>query len=472
MSEGRPLGLLEAAALLRSRKISAVELLAQCQAVIEQRNGGQPSFDGAPEAVNAWVGLYPERAERQARAADERLARERDGAPLVCGIPIALKDLYAVKGLPLTASSRVLEGNVADADCEVWSRLHAQGMVLVGHTHTHEFAAGGTTDQVANPHDLARSAGGSSGGSGAALAAGMVPAALGTDTAGSLRIPAALCGVSTIKPTHGRVPIDGVIPLAPSFDHSGPMARSVADCAALLEAMARGGGQRTPLMPPPQPLAALATTARAAAKPLAGARVALTDRPARAGIEHDVAHGLDSARAALERLGAETVQIAAPAIGAWAEFTVILLSEAGAHHARYAERSHLYRTSIREFVQASAAFTSSADYIDAQAKRAATSAAWEDWFAEHALDAVLEPTVPTTAPLRGEGYDSGRLAGELDPLIALTATWDTTGFPVVALPAGRGPRSGLPVGVSLIAPRGREGELVRLAVDLQEHELG
>jgi aspartyl-tRNA(Asn)/glutamyl-tRNA(Gln) amidotransferase subunit A len=472
MSGGRPPGLLEAAALLRSREISAVELLAQCQAAIESRNGGPPSFDGSPRAVNAWAALYPELAARHARAADERLARDGDAAPLVCGIPIGLKDLYAVKGLPLTASSRILEGNVADADCEVWSRLDAQGMVLIGHAHTHEFAAGGTTDQVGNPHDLTRSAGGSSGGSGAALAAGMVPVALGTDTAGSLRIPAALCGISTIKPTHGRVPIDGVIPLAASLDHAGPMARSVGDCSALLAAMALGGGQRTPLMPPPQPLGALPTSARAGAKPLAGVRVALTDRPQRAQIEPDIADGYESARAALERLGAETIEIAAPAVGAWAEFTVILLSEAAAYHARHAERSHLYRTSIREFVEAGASFSGSTAYIKAQQTRAATSAAWEDWFAEHDLDAVLEPTVPTTAQPRGEGYDSGRLGGESDPLIALTATWNATGFPVVALPAGAGSRSGMPVGVSLIAPRGREAELIQVAIDLQEHELG
>ena len=114
-------------------------------------------------------------------------------------------------------------------------------MVLLGHLHTHEFAIGGTTDQVGNPWDLARTAGGSSGGSAAALAARMVPAATGTDTAGSLRIPSALCGTSTIKPTRGLVSLEGIVPLAPSLDHPGPMARSVADCALLLEVWPRPG---------------------------------------------------------------------------------------------------------------------------------------------------------------------------------------------------------------------------------------
>ncbi|HXR14171.1 MAG TPA: amidase, partial [Solirubrobacteraceae bacterium] len=273
MVELARLGVLEAASALRARRISAAELLAACEVAIDARNGGEPSFEGAPTAVNAWVRRYPEIAAAQAQAADERLARERDAAPLLCGVPIGLKDLYAVAGLPLTASSRVLEGHVASADATAWARLSAHGMVLVGHTHTHEFAAGGTTDQVGNPYALERSAGGSSGGSAAALAAAMVPATLGTDTAGSLRIPAALCGVSSLKPTHGRVPIDGIEPLARSLDHAGPMARSLADCGALLAALAQDGAQSTPLMPPPAPLRALPSAPRGGPRPLAGVRV-------------------------------------------------------------------------------------------------------------------------------------------------------------------------------------------------------
>jgi aspartyl-tRNA(Asn)/glutamyl-tRNA(Gln) amidotransferase subunit A len=208
------LGVLEAARELRARRLSAGELLDAVLARIAARNGGEPTFDGAPDAVNAWARIYPEEAAATARAADARLSGEGDDAPLLCGVPIGVKDLYAVAGLPVTASSRMLEGNVAEEDCVAWARLRAAGMVLVGHTHTHEFAFGGTTDQVGNPWALDRSAGGSSGGSAAALAARMVPATTGTDTAGSLRIPAAMCGISSIKPTHGRVPIAGIVPLA------------------------------------------------------------------------------------------------------------------------------------------------------------------------------------------------------------------------------------------------------------------
>src|SRR4051812_366132 len=219
------LGALEAARELRARRLSARELLAAVLARIEARNGGPPTFDGAVDAVNAWARVYPEEAEAMARAADERLAREGEGAPLLCGVPVALKDLYAVAGLPVTASSRMLEGNVASEDSVAWARLRAAGMVLVGHTHTHEFAFGGTTDQVGNPWDLARSAGGSSGGSAAALAARMVPAATGTDTAGSVRIPAAMSGISSIKATHGRVPIGGVRPPPPAPPPPRPRGR-------------------------------------------------------------------------------------------------------------------------------------------------------------------------------------------------------------------------------------------------------
>src|SRR3954454_21845674 len=185
------LGALEASRELRARRLSARELLAAVLARIEARNGGAPTFDGAPDAVNASARVYSDEAEAMARVADDRLAREGDDAPLLCGVPVALKDLYAVAGLPVTASSRMLEGNVAAEDSVVWARLRAAGMVLVGHAHTHEFAFGGTPARAATPGALARPTGGPSGGSPAARAPRTAPAATGTDTAGSVRIPAA-----------------------------------------------------------------------------------------------------------------------------------------------------------------------------------------------------------------------------------------------------------------------------------------
>ena len=220
-SDPADLGILDATRLLQARSLSSTELITACLQRIHDRDG-RHSEDGDPTSINAWVRVYAGDALAAAAAADRRLSISGVNGlgppPPLCGVPIGLKDLYAVAGKPLTASSRLLR-EVPRTDCDVWRRLSTVGMVLLGHTHTHEFAAGGTTDQVGNPWALDRTAGGSSGGSGAALAARMVPAATGTDTAGSLRIPAALCGISTIKPTRGLVSTSGVVPQAPTLDH-------------------------------------------------------------------------------------------------------------------------------------------------------------------------------------------------------------------------------------------------------------
>jgi aspartyl-tRNA(Asn)/glutamyl-tRNA(Gln) amidotransferase subunit A len=460
------LGVLEAAALLRSRALSAVELLDACQARIAARNGGEPTFDGAPDAINAWVRLYPELARELALAADERLAANPEGASPLCGIPLALKDLFAVRGLPLTASSRVLDGNVADADSAAWRRLRERGMVLLGHTHTHEFAAGGTCDQVGNPWDVARTAGGSSGGAAAALAAGMAPAAVGTDTAGSVRIPAALSGVSSIKAAYGRVSEEGCIPLAPSLDHVGPMARSVADCVPLLVGLASEPDEE-----PHPSIAGLPVTARSGSRPLDGVRIALTDRPQAVETEPDVLDRVDEARRACERLGAQVLDLpAAPGI-APEDSVTILFHDVWPYHSALVDRADRYRPSIREFVDVARRVHDPGPYAAAQARREEVTEGWRAWYAEHRIDAVLEPTVPMTAALRGDGYDPGHLGGEGDPLIAFSATWNFTRFPVVTLSAGLGPRSGLPVGASLIGVPDAEPRLVQIAIDLQEREL-
>jgi aspartyl-tRNA(Asn)/glutamyl-tRNA(Gln) amidotransferase subunit A len=464
-SDPADLGLLEAAALLRNRQLSSAELTDACLRRIREVNGGEPTFDGAPDAVNAWVRLYPDLAREHARAADERLAGDGADAPLVCGIPLALKDLYGMAGLPLTASSRVLEGNVADTDAVAWQRLRDAGMVPLGHTHTHEFAAGGTTDQVGNPHSLDLVAGGSSGGSAAALAARMTPAALGSDTCGSLRIPAACCGVSSIKPTHGRIPMGGLIPLSATLDHPGPMARSVADCSALLAAMAEGESEVTALMPPPASMGQLPLAARPGPRPLDGVTIALTDRPAVAEMREEVAAAFESARRACEELGARVIELTAPWTFDWNDLSIVLMSDVWQYHAQFADKHELYRPAIAEFVEIAARFTDAQAYLSAQQRRSEGTAVWERWFREHGVDFVLEPTLPIVPYERGPGYDRGHAGGPGDPMIALTALWDMTGMPVVTLPAKWN------VGVSLIAPRGHEAPLVQTAIDLQEHAL-
>jgi aspartyl-tRNA(Asn)/glutamyl-tRNA(Gln) amidotransferase subunit A len=459
------LGVLEASSLLRDRRLSARELTEACLQRIEERNGGAPSLDGSPDAINAWARLYPERARQAAAAADARLAGD-DEPPRLCGIPVGVKDLYGIAGLPLTASSRVLEGHVANADATVWARLRDQGMVLLGHTHTHEFAAGGTTDQVGNPWALDRVAGGSSGGSAAAVAARMTPAALGSDTCGSLRIPSACCGTSAVKPTHGRLPLDGILPLAPSLDHPGPMARTVADCAALLEAMARGGAAVSPLAPPPAALGDLPVRPRGGTRPLEGLTVAATDRTDPMDVEPAVAAAFDAARGACADLGARVVSASAPWGLDWDDLSLLLLTEASSYHARHAERAARYRPAIAEFVEAAAGFTSAVPYLAAQRRRAEGTAAWEDWFCTGGIDLVLEPTLPIVPFGRGPGYERGHAGGAGDPMIALTALWNMTGMPVATLPVT------WETSVSLIAPRGREAEVVQAGIDLQERALG
>lgn len=460
------LGVVSAAALLHDRRLSARELTEACLRRIEERNGGDPSFHGDRESINAWVRVYPDRALRAAAAADERLAREGDAAPLLCGIPIGLKDLYGVAGLPLTASSRVLDGNVAAADATVWARLHEQGMVLLGHTHTHEFAAGGTTDQVGNPWARDRVAGGSSGGSAAAVAAGMTPAALGSDTCGSLRIPSACCGTSAIKPTHGLLPLDGIIPLAPSLDHPGPMARTIADCSALLTGMLRGGSPVSAVAPSPAAVTDLPVVADAGPRPLAGLTIALTDRTDAVAIAPAIAAALDVARRACEALGARVVSAPAAWDLNWDDLSCVLFTDAWTHHARYADAAARYRPAIAEFLEMARGFTDAGAYLAAQARRDHGAALWERWFAHSDIDLVLEPTLPIVPYGRGPGYERGHAGGAGDPMIALTALWDMTGMPVAALPVT------WEASVSLIAPRGAEAGLIAAAIALQDRELG
>jgi aspartyl-tRNA(Asn)/glutamyl-tRNA(Gln) amidotransferase subunit A len=224
-------------------------------------------------------------------------------------------------------------------------------------------------------------------------------------------------------------------------------------------------------MPPPAPIGELPLEARPGPRPLEGLTVALTDRPRRQFLDPDVLDGLERARLACEQLGASTVQHAAPAELPSEEMSAILLTDMWAVHREFADRADRYRPSIQELVEAAEAVSDANTYIRAGERRAAFTAEWERWFADHDVDLVLEPTVPQVAHPRGEGYERGHAGGEGDPLIALTSTWDLTGFPVAALPAGLGERSGLPVGVSVVAPRGAERSAIQAAIDLQEHAM-
>lgn len=455
-------GIRPIATALRARETTAIALAEAALGRIAERNGGPPSFDGDPAAVNAWEHLDPSATLAQAAEADRRVAAG-DPSPLL-GVPTGVKALYAVAGQPLTASSRVLDGHVATQDSAAWAALAAAGAVYAGHTHTHEFAAGGTTDQVGNPWDLARSPGGSSGGSAAAVAAGMVPLALGTDTAASLRVPAAFCGVSSFKPSFGRSPMDGVLPLSITLDHTGPIARTLEDCAIAFEVLSGapraadpfGVGARPPVPAP-------------GAADLRGVRIAMTDRVDTIGVDvdPDILEGYLRARTALEALGAELVELPAAARFSFSDYDAILIAEARRAHAAFADRDAAYRPSTRAFIAHGTEPMPVDAYLAAQERRFAATAAWSSWFAEHRVDAILEPTTATNPGLRGHGYEAGEPIGGVDPLTCFTSTWNVTGFPVAALPAGLGSDSGLPVGMSLIGAGDADARVLAVGIALQ-----
>ena len=339
-------------------------------------------------------------------------------------------------------------------------------MILLGHLHTHEFAVGGTTDQVGNPWALERSAGGSSGGSAAALAARMVPAATGTDTAGSLRIPSALSGTSTIKPTRGLSRCAASSRSRPASTTPGRWraAWRTAPCCWRAWPGPTGRPERAVGDSP-------ARAARCGARPLAGLRLALSPRTAAAALDADVAEGFAGALAACRALGAEHRR-AAPAArlaGVGEDFLEVLYAELLVFHRRFdGRRDALPPVAARVGRRGRGARRPAERYVDAQRQRRETTAGFARWLRDERISALVEPTVPCVAPLRGDGYER---AGSDYELISLTHYWDWTGFPVVALPAGIGSRSGLPVSVSLIGPAGADWELLDAGIQLQA-ELG
>ncbi len=218
------------------------------------------------------------------------------------------------------------------------------------------------------------------------------------------------------------------------------MARTVADCAALLTGMVAGDPDSSPLLPPPAPMPAPALSPGPGPRPLEGTTIALTDRTAGIGLQQQVASGLEQAARACERLGARLVERVSPWIFDWNDLSIILLTEAWAYHSAHRGRHQRYRPAIAEFLEAACNFTPAAPYLAAQQRRARGAAHWERWFGSESVDLVLEPTLPIVPFERGPGYDRGHAGGPGDPMIALTALWDMTGMPVAALPGHLGGR--------------------------------
>ncbi|HEX7125480.1 MAG TPA: amidase [Thermodesulfobacteriota bacterium] len=451
------LGLAEASRRLAEGGISAVDLTEAMLARIEALN----------PRLNAFLAVEADRARAAARESDARRAAGRARGPLD-GIPIAVKDIVWRAGRPMTAGAKRPVVERAPEDATVVARLEAAGAIILGATGLHEFAYGVTSvnphhGPVRNPWAIDRNPGGSSGGSGAAVAAGLAYGALGTDTGGSIRIPASVCGIVGLKPTYGRVSRHGVFPLAWSLDHVGPMTRRVEDAALLLEAIA--GADPADPTASRRPVPAYASRlGRSANPPLAGLRVGVPrgfffDRA-----EPEVAGIVRAAIDRLAGLGAAVREVALPKHEASVPAALlVLLAEAAAVHARrLAEAPGDYGEDVRARLEQGRLVPAS-DYLAAQRARAVVRRELAEVLRE--VDCIATPTTPTTAGPLSEGA-SGPADAARRAMTHFTRPFNLTGFPALSMPCGF-TAEGLPVGLQLVGRPFEEGTLLAAAAPLE-----
>ncbi|HTM29758.1 MAG TPA: amidase [Vicinamibacterales bacterium] len=432
--------LTDVAALVRSKKVSPVELTRACLSRIERLN---PS-------LNAFITVTDVTALAQARTAEAEIARGKWRGPLH-GIPIALKDNVDTAGVRTTAASNVLSGRVPEQDAEVVIRLRAAGAVSLGKLNMHEFAYGGTSlvshfGPVRNPWRKDYITGGSSGGSAAALAAGLCFGALGTDTGGSIRLPASFCGIAGLKPTYGRVSLRGVLPLAWSLDHIGPMARSVADLAAILQAIA-GYDEAD-------------ATSVDKAVPDYGRALAERVRPFRLGVPREYASSLDpevdsafrDALVTLKGVSAGIQDISFPL--ASDDRTTIRAAEAWAYHVMtVAKTPDLYDPETLSRIRAGETIGAIA-YIEAHRRMERVRREVATTFKN--VDILATPTVPILpTPAAATPADD-------TPRIRNVAPFNLNGLPAVSIPCGFS-STGLPIGLQLVGPPWGEERLLAIA---------
>jgi aspartyl-tRNA(Asn)/glutamyl-tRNA(Gln) amidotransferase subunit A len=425
----------------RAREVTSVQITEECLGRIDAGNA----------TINAFTLVLADEARRRAQEADRELAAGTDRGPLH-GVPISIKDLLDIRGAPTTASSRVREGHVAERDAPTIAHLRQAGAVLVGKTNLHEFAFGTTSEDsafgpVRNPCDTNRSAGGSSGGSAASIAAGMAFASIGTDTGGSVRIPAAACGVVGLKPSFGEVSVDGVVPLSRTLDHIGPLTRSVADASLVYHALL--GDTRTS---PPVPM------------PMHGLRLAvprkyfcdLLDDEVRARFEATV-NRLRTAGVHIDEIEIRHAADIAPV------YLHLVLSDAAAYHAHTLETvPDRYTPPVRLRLEMGR-YVMAEDYVRALAGREVLAREVDAALAQH--DALVLPTLPIVAPPLGAG--SVEVGKSKEPvrnvMLRLTQLFNVTGHPAVSIPAG--PTStGLPCGVQLVGCRLQTDALLKVAL--------
>ena len=432
----------ELGARYRKRELSPVEVTRALLARIEKLD----------PALHAFVTLTPDRALADARAAEDAL-RRGDERPLL-GIPVGHKDIYLTKGIRTTGGSALFADWVPDSDSTVGRRWQDAGTVLLGKLITHEFAFGlqfpGHRFQPArNPWNLEHIPGGSSSGSGAALAAGLLHGATGSDTGGSIRGPAAFCGITGLKPTYGRVSRAGVMTLSWTLDHTGPMARTVEDCAYLLQAIAGhdAADPASSTRPVDDYVGALDGNVR-------GLRIGVPRNYFFEDADTDNVRAFEDALGTLRKLGADVRDLQIPAFNLSRSFMLIMLSEAFAYHEQDL-RLHLelYGEMLRERLLTGALVTGP-EYVQAQRVRMQICADVAEVM--KTVDVLATPTTPKTAPTFKTMYD---------PELAFPRTnmppFNLTGQPTLALPCGLS-ASGLPLSLQLSGRAFEEATVLRL----------
>ena len=431
---------------LRRREVSPVEITRACLERIEQRN----------PALNAFITVTAESALAEARAAEAEIGRGEWRGPLH-GVPVALKDLIDTANVRTTAASAVYQDRVPDRDAEVVRRLREAGAVIVGKNNLHEFAYGASSlvsffGDVHNPWDVGRIVGGSSGGSAAAVSAGLAYAAIGTDTAGSIRGPAALCGCVGLKPTYGRVSRRGVIPLSTSLDHVGPLASTSADAAIVLRAIA--GYDAGDITSCDVPVADYAGALREDARDL---RVGVARDYFFGDLDPEVAAAMEHALNGIATLVAEMkeVRLQVPTD------RTLQAAEAYAYHAaNVAASPDLYQPETVRRIRSGEKVTA-AEYIERRRELEAARRSIGAVFAD--VDVLVTPTTPmpalSIADLR-VNPDALRPA-ELK-LLRNTRPFNVWGLPAISVPCGF-TQSGLPIGLQIAGPHWREDLVLRLA---------
>lgn len=441
------LDITDAAGMIAAGELAPSELVA---ATLERLEAVEP-------LVHAFVSVDPDRALREARVQDER-----PGGPLR-GIPIAIKDIFDVAGTPTGCGSKAFtDAQPAQEDAAAVARLRSAGAIVVGKTTTHELACGVYTPPTRNPWDLERSAGGSSGGSAAAVAAGAAAGAIGSDTGGSIRIPASHCGLVGVKPSYGRVSRAGALTLSWSLDHVGPLARTVGDAALLLSVLA-GPDPRDPttLERPPLPEPLLHPDD----DDVGGLRVGLLGGAPFAPLESDVEGALDRAVALLEADGVEVEETSVRELDRSlpAEFAIVAAEAASYHETRLARAPDLIGEDVRGLLETGLLLPASV-YLRAQRMRRAMQEAIASAFSALRLDALVAATVPAAAQRSDQlEYElGGAMEPVIEALVRTTAPFNLAGLPATAVPTGLG-SSGLPGSVQVVGCPFGEQTTLRLA---------